>query len=927
MSKVIRLIFAFLFAMTLVQPVFAATSGSVATQAISKEVQAVVTSQSPAQKGRFPNLSSGAASQGATQVVQGPLFDNPSVPVTNYGFDANGYMGRFNPEYYFAEMVFGLSALLVNVSLNLFALGYLSRSLGGLIGAVLAILHRTFLLAVHLFPVFALLLVGYAVWDLLVKHAPKRFFTRITKMAVWFFASYVFATLVTVGQVQEVLSATNAIGSLFGNIATAVIEPSAIQEGASLGQGIQLSPFHSTAQLQATSANGNPIPVVKWESDNPSVAIVSSTGEVKGTGVGTTTITGITADGQKIRETITDGQATEELLDTAWTNTILAEWEYAEMGGDVIDQTTHRPFWEELLPYAVGSSQRDALAGTLNSPAYPLAQDAFHAINRMVIAEVSFVSNLGAIAYFLIIGGILFFARILFLIALAAGAFVLPLEMFPSTQTGVMAKKWLQHLLMPLFLTIMVNVYSTMVLGVTQIVNQSGVLQIGNAGGTANVALKILFNGLIYAAALWFAWKLYKKYRPMKLIQNRMDRMMAVSPEPSTRPVPLSKRMRAQSPISRRNPYENGSSVPREETALSEVHGESQNETPFAWQSNESVEDLRFDTDEEPVGDSQFDADDTDDHSQGLAPLSPLPLFPSGGGAAYANNQSWLFRSKQQKNEKGKSENKLRNPLHSIEGNSRDEGNALSQRITPSSKEEREINEKKRAYEAALDETLRQPKEPRVQGRNLDILQMTNALGKGTKAAYFASKKLAPLAIKSTKRLARSPATASELAVDGTAFLASQAVRQAKKGAHWINQRIEKVPEPLYPGRRASVKHVSQKAKVVFHPTPTKDSVVSHKEPEVVQMKEATQGFPSRIRFAKSVEQPALAPGVSSDTKVQRAPIAKSQLPQTSRRVSTIKRPARLTKSTNRQSQTENRPHQSGRLPHRSLRHRLLKDR
>ncbi|PWI56603.1 hypothetical protein, partial [Sulfoacidibacillus thermotolerans] len=187
--------------------------------------------------------------------------------------------------------------------------------------------------------------------------------------------------------------------------------------------------------------------------------------------------------------------------------------------------------------------------------------------------------------------------------------------------------------------------------------------------------------------------------------------------------------------------------------------------------------------------------------------------------------------------------------------------------------------------------------------------------------------KLAPLAIKSTKRLARSPATASELAVDGTAFLASQAVRQAKKGAHWINQRIEKVPEPLYPGRRVTVKRISQKAKVVFHPTPTKDSAVSHKEPEVVQMQEVKQEFPSRIRFAQPVEKGAFLPSVSSDTKVQRVPIAKSQSSQTSRRVSTIKRPARFIKSTNRQSQTENRPHQSGRLPHRSLRHRLLKDR
>lgn len=903
MSKVKRLAFALLLAMTLVQPVFAATNGSIATEVASKEVQTMTSSQNPMQKGRFPALSAAAgSSQSVTAVVQGPLFDNPAVPVTHYGFDADGYMGKFNPTYYFAEMAFTFSALLMNIALNLFALGYRSQGLTGLIGAVLSILHRTFLLAVHLFPFFALLLIGYSFWDLMVKHAPQRFFSRIAKMGVFLFVSYVFSSLVTIGQVQQVVSATNAVGSLFGNMVTAAIEPSAVTTGASLGNSIQLSSFHPAEQIRTTMANGNPLAIVKWETNNPSVATVSPTGEVSVTGVGTATITGITANGQKTEYAVTDGQATEELLDTTWTNTILTEWEYAEMGGNVIDKNTNQPFWKEFLPYSVGSSQRDTLAGNLNSSTYPSAQDAFHALNRAVISEVSFVSNLGAVAYFLLTGSVLFFSRILFLLSLAAGAFVLPLEMFPSLRTGVVTKKWLQHTIMPLFLAVMVNVYSTLVLGVTQIVNQSGVLQIGNAGGTADVSLKILFNGLIYVFALWFAWKLHKRYKPMEFIQKRMDRTMNSAPTPTARSVPLSKRMGPQSSVSRRSPYES-------------------NHRPHDTSSGES---LPFSPPSSPPG-----------GYSALVPLQRSPEHKTMDDDKESNIQKNGFRVPSLQKEVGfvdrlKSRGSTLETLtqeDSKEEETKDEvwvdSNQDSREgmfLLKKEPEEKEsdVNEKKRAYEETLHEIPHQAKELRVQDRNRKISQAAKAVRKGTKAAYFASKTLAPLAVNHTKRMVRSPAAASEFAVDGAVFLASQ----AKKGAHFINQRIGKVPEPLYPGRRAVVKRVSKKAEIVFRPYPTRGFAVSHKEPEVVEMKEAKREFSSRIRIANS----SVEKGASK--KKERLPITTSKSPQTSWRVrvSNVKRPSHFVKSTNRRTQTENGVHGSVHSPRRSLRQRMLKD-
>ncbi|WP_146192864.1 hypothetical protein, partial [Sulfoacidibacillus thermotolerans] len=153
---------------------------------------------------------------------------------------------------------------------------------------------------------------------------------------------------------------------------------------------------------------------------------------------------------------------------------------------------------------------------------------------------------------------------------------------------------------------------------------------------------------------------------------------------------------------------------------------------------------------------ARFDSDDPEDTPWENAPVSPLPSSPSRGGSSWLSHQP--TDQETQKNEspileriKGAQKNEIREEQEWIHNDT-------------SESEEPEVNEKKRAYEDALREIPHQAKELRGQNWNQKTSRVRKVAERGTKAAYFASKKLAPLAIKSTKRLARSPATASELA-------------------------------------------------------------------------------------------------------------------------------------------------------------------
>ncbi|MCL6490035.1 MAG: hypothetical protein K6T76_14005, partial [Alicyclobacillus mali] len=89
-------------------------------------------------------------------------------PPANYAFDANGTLGRFDPIYIFASLLWNFCTFIVQVSLAFFQWGIQGTALDGLLDAVLSVIH----LGVNTLEPVALVLAlfvlaGMWVWDLL----------------------------------------------------------------------------------------------------------------------------------------------------------------------------------------------------------------------------------------------------------------------------------------------------------------------------------------------------------------------------------------------------------------------------------------------------------------------------------------------------------------------------------------------------------------------------------------------------------------------------------------------------------------------------------------------------------------------------------------------------------------------------------------
>ncbi|MCL6489685.1 MAG: hypothetical protein K6T76_12240 [Alicyclobacillus mali] len=327
-------------------------------------------------------------------------------PPSNYGFDANGTLGRFDPIYIFASLLWNFCTFIVQVSLAFFQWGIQGTALNGLLDAVLSVIH----LGVKTLEPVALVLslfvlAGMWVWDLLRKR-PTAMWARFVKMfaallAIWIYG-HVNATFV-----NTLNNVTDETAASLGNVVLSLTH-----------QGETVSSASTTLEQQIWSS----LIQLPWEQ-----------GEMGGD------LSIRSDDLSSVEACATSG--------VDWTKV----------------QATNK--WADaLLQLPVGNQGRNCMAGILNSSKYPTAQQAFSSGNRLSVTLAVGFNLLGPVLFLLVFGILAMIARAGFLITLMLGVFVLPVELFPVTRTYGRTFRWALTALAGLVGTAVIDLYVAIVI-------------------------------------------------------------------------------------------------------------------------------------------------------------------------------------------------------------------------------------------------------------------------------------------------------------------------------------------------------------------------------------------------------------------------------------------------------------------------------
>ncbi len=223
--------------------------------------------------------------------------------------------------------------------------------------------------------------------------------------------------------------------------------------------------------------------------------------------------------------------STNSLIDNAWNDIVLQEWISGEEGANynvagtaIVGLQSKDAAWRSILGYPLGSSQRNQVVQNLKNS--PTGQAAFSFGARFVIAIEAFFGNIGAIVYFLVMGLVMLFARLAFLILVAAGAIILPLELFPFTRANTLTLRWIQYMAMSLFLIFFVSVYSSILFGIDQIVitMSQDTPGLGGLNSLSASSSAFFWQGVVYLIAVLVAWWIYRKMKPMQRIRTATEK-------------------------------------------------------------------------------------------------------------------------------------------------------------------------------------------------------------------------------------------------------------------------------------------------------------------------------------------------------------------------------------------------------------------
>ncbi|MDI9261057.1 hypothetical protein [Alicyclobacillus sendaiensis] len=327
-------------------------------------------------------------------------------PPSNYGFDANGTLGRFDPIYIFASLLWNFCTFIVQVSLAFFQWGIQGTALNGLLDAVLSVIHlgvKTLEPVAFVLAIFVL--AGMWVWDLLRKR-PTAMWARFVKMFVALLAIWIYGH-VNATFVNTLNNVTDETAASLGNVVLSLTH-----------QGETVSSASTTLEQQIWSS----LIQLPWEQ-----------GEMGGD------LSIRSDDLSSVEACATSG--------VDWTKV----------------QATNK--WADaLLQLPVGNQGRNCMAGILNSSKYPTAQQAFSSGNRLSVTLAVGFNLLGPVLFLLVFGILAMIARAGFLITLMLGVFVLPVELFPVTRTYGRTFRWALTALAGLVGTAVIDLYVAIVI-------------------------------------------------------------------------------------------------------------------------------------------------------------------------------------------------------------------------------------------------------------------------------------------------------------------------------------------------------------------------------------------------------------------------------------------------------------------------------
>nr|NNM90132.1 hypothetical protein [Bacilli bacterium] len=407
------------------------------------------------------------------------LFSGGNVPiVSDYVFDSDGWLGNFNAIYWIANLLFSISVTSMFAAIEFFRLGSSAGGLSALINMVLAILHHAYTVLGTVIPLAVLTFVGIFFWFGVVKQDVHAVWGRVIKFGL---VLGMFAILVSP-------SFTNS--QVLQNVSEFPVTI-----GSTMADAI-------SGLFSAASGSGSPSKV-----------------------------------------------AGADISSQIWDTLVIPEWIAGEEGQNWnVQGTAVVPLfggkgtsaWRYILGLPLQNSSRNAVVGRLQ--ATQGGATAFSFGNRIDVAFMASIGNIGPDIYYLLMGLVMILARIAFLILVAAGAIILPLELFPATRSLTASIKWFQYMTMTLAVLFLVTIYSAIVNGLVLLTSTAlagTVFQAASNSASKGTATTVSFvgdfvfigNGLAYLAAILIAYYLYKKLKPMQRIKSLTNGAVAHSRE------------------------------------------------------------------------------------------------------------------------------------------------------------------------------------------------------------------------------------------------------------------------------------------------------------------------------------------------------------------------------------------------------------
>jgi hypothetical protein len=389
----------------------------------------------------------------ADPLLTSPDFEEPSYPISNYTWDADGLFGRFDPIYGMANLIFLIGVFLARLSMWVLNLGYAPSEWLAPFQAISDAIQKSHFLD-HLWPFFAIVAGGVQLRDL-AQHNIQRMMQRGVMFLIVLVSLLLFKSLGTVQYIKMVTSAIDALSY------------------ATSGWVLTFDQPVDPNKPQLTQASNN----IDKEIWNRLVDYPWQLGEIGTPGK---------VLGKK------DAESVQGIV-----------------GGDM-SVSASTPWRDVLLHYGVGTDKRKDLAGILNSDDHSDSKAAFASPYRLTLALFALIAQLCAVVYMFTLGVMMNMAYLLYLAAMLAGIVILPLAIIPWDYSHSLLRWWVKGLSG----SIVVRLGLSLFVGLTFLAIKIFTPNVNANDGSAIGSM--LLYAVFFVFALWVLSRLWKRMQPIQ---------------------------------------------------------------------------------------------------------------------------------------------------------------------------------------------------------------------------------------------------------------------------------------------------------------------------------------------------------------------------------------------------------------------------